>query len=95
MAQPCFGVLGTACIAIIPTVDLDAPIIWATQDDIIAIWLDPCDPALETFGVTHMITSTATESPYLEAIGDFTFGRATRFAYRRSGTEGGPRYRNG
>jgi hypothetical protein len=79
---------GTASIAIIPTVDLDAPIIRATQEDIINIWVDPCDASLETFGVTHMITSTPTESPCLTPIRDFTFGRATRFAYRRSRTGG-------
>lgn len=78
---------GTATVVISPTVGLAAPEIEAPHPDLIVVRLDPCDPALDVFQVTHMIASTPTESPCLSRIGEVNLGGATRFMYRRSTPE--------
>jgi hypothetical protein len=79
---------GTSYIAVLPIVGLAEPIIETPQPDIIVIRIDPCDAALDTFQVTHMITSTPMDSPCLSLIGEFEFSRTTRFTYQRTGPAG-------
>ena len=79
---------GTSYIAVIPTVGLAEPMVETPQPDIIVIRIDPCDPALDTFQVTHMITSAPSASQCLLLVGEFEFGGDTRYAYKRSDSEG-------
>ena len=70
-------------IFIVPTVGLSDLEMESPYPDVIVVRVDPCDPALDEFQVTHMIASAPIESQCLADVGSFNFGGATRFAYQR------------
>jgi hypothetical protein len=71
-------------VAIVPAPGINEPEIVLLQQDVILVRIDPCDAALSTFRVDHMISSQPVSSPCLTNVGEYSLGDVRQFVYERS-----------
>ena len=77
---------GTAIIIVTSAPGQARASISSPQADVIRVVIDPCDVALDAFQISHMVTTTPTESQCLRYLDAFELNGATRYVYVREGS---------